>query len=108
MAKLSPVQQMRADHKTKAELADKVLALLEQPADEDREVFERRIRTMSNTKLMRLWNAYQTLSAKYGTREELINKIVLAQFPSDHAGYRTKVSGYTVPRLLDLARQVKV
>ncbi len=108
MARLSPVQQMRADHKTKAELADKVLALLTQPEDEDREAFEHRIRTMSNTKLMRLLKAYQTLSTKYGTRDELINKIVAAQFPSDHAGYRTKISGYTVPRLLDLARQAKV
>ena len=104
MAKLSPVQRVRADHKSKEELATKVLGLLQAPEGEEQESFERRIRTMSNTKLLRLWNAYQTMNSEYGSREALIEKIVKGRFPNGNEPYQTKISGYTVPRLLDLAR----
>jgi hypothetical protein len=109
MTKRTPLQIVREDHGSKAELAKKVLGLLERPEDgEEAADFERNIQTMSNRKLLRLWNAHQLLSDKFGSRSDLVKSIVAARFPNGNADYESKISTFTVPRLLDLARQHKL
>lgn len=107
MTKLSPLQRVKAEHGSKDELAAKVLALLDAREDEEQDEFEHRIRTMSNFKLLRLFEAHQRVSSEYGSREDLVNKIVSTRFPRGNDEYKVKISGYTVPKLLDLARQYK-
>lgn len=105
MSKKSPLQIVRDTHGSKEKLAEKVAGLL-QPADgEEQDAFQHRINTMSNTKLLRLWNAHQALSSKHGSREALVEKIVKARFPGGNADYAAKLGTYSVPRLLDLGRQ---
>ncbi len=109
MSQKSPLQIVREEHGSKAALAKKVLELLEAPEDEeDAEVFERNIQTMSNRKLLRLWNSHQLLADKFGSRDDLIGSLVAAKFPKGNADYEAKLSTFTVPRLLDLARQAKL
>lgn len=108
MTKKSPLQRVREEHGSKDELATKVLDILEVPEDEDPADFEHRIRTLSNRKLLRLWQAHQTLDEKYGSKEDLVEKVTRARFPGGNEDYARKISGFTVPKLLDLARRHKV
>lgn len=108
MTKKSPLQRVREEHGSKDELATKVLDILEVPEGEDPADFEHRIGTLSNRKLIRLWQAHQTLDEKYDSREDLVEKITRAMFPGGNEDYARKISGFTVPKLLDLARRYKV
>lgn len=106
MVKLSPLQRVRSEHGTKAKLAELVLEFLETPEDEERADFEQRIKTLSNAKLLRLYDAHQRVTNEYGSKEELVKKIVAAKFSGGNAPYEAKISTFTETRLLDLARQV--
>ena len=108
MAKKSPLHAVVAEHGSKAELAKKVIGVLTKGEDEEQEMFEHRVNTMSNKKLLRLWNAHQTLSSKYGSRDKLVSSLVTKRFPGGNADYQAKISTFSVPKLLDLARQLKV
>lgn len=109
MSKLSPLAIVEKEHGSKAELAKKVYDRLEKPEDsEEAELLEHRVTTMSNRKLLRLWNAYEVLDANFGTRQDLVDAVVKARFPGGNDDYQTKLEGFTVPKLLDAARQVKL
>lgn len=109
MSKKSPLQIVRDEHGSKAELAKKVLAVLDRPEDEDEaRNFEHRVSTMSNTKLLRLWHAHQLLDDKFGSKDSLVESIVAARFPGGNEDYSVKISGFTIPKLLDLAMQHKL
>ena len=106
MSKKSPKEIVVAEHGSKAELAEKVLAVLDRPEDgEEATDFDNNIRTMSNRKLLRLYSAHQLMTTKFGSKEDLVGQVVKARFPNGNGDYETKVSGFTVPKLLDLARQ---
>lgn len=107
MAKMSPLQRVREEHGSKADLAKKVLGILD-AGDEDQSDFEHRVNTMSNAKLLRLWEAHQTVQDKYGSKEALVEKITTARFSGGNDDYAAKLSGFTLPKLLDLARQHRV
>ncbi len=109
MSKKSPLQIVAEEHGSKAELAKKVLELLDTPEDEDDALsFENRINTMSNRKLLRLWSAHQLLNEKFGTRQELVDAIVKSRFTTGNEDYAAKLSTFTVPKLLDVARRQKL
>jgi len=106
--KLSPFLRVRSEHGTKAKLAQEVLSFLTAPEGEDQADFEQRIKTLSNAKLLRLFDAHQTLVEKHGSKGALVDAIVAAKFKGGNEDYKVKISGFTEPRLLDLARQVGV
>lgn len=106
MTRPSPLQRVRADFGTKAKLAQQVLEFLPTPEGEERARFEARIKRMPNSKLLRLFDAQKAMTRRFKTREALIERIVKAKFTNGNAPYQAKVSKMTVPRLLDLARQL--
>ena len=108
MQKPSPLQKVRQQHGSKDELATKVLDRLDAPEGEETDDFEHRIRTLSNAKLLRLWNAYETLESKHGSKDDLVDKITRARFPGGNEDYARKLSSFTVPKLLEMARQNNV
>lgn len=108
MAQQSPLQKVKAIHGSKAELAKKVLQFLECPENEEKDVFENRIRVMSNTKLLRLFAANEALVSTWGTRKPLVDAITKSQFPGGNADYAKKIETFSTARLLDLARGFKV
>ncbi len=108
MAKKSPLQRVRDEHGSKDELAGKVLDLLTAPEGEDPADFEHRVRTMSNRKLLRLWESHQRVQDQYGSKDALVEKITAARFPGGNDDYQHKISGFTLPKLLDLARRFRV
>lgn len=105
MAKLSPLQRVREEHGSKAELAGKVIGILDRPEGEPEEEFDHRVHTMSNRKLLRLWDAHERVDNEYGGKSALVEKIVTARFPGGNDDYEAKISGFTLPKLLDLGRQ---
>ena len=105
MSKLSPLQRVREEHGSKADLAKKVIGILDAGEEEDQADFEHRINTMSNAKLLRLWNAHNTVQDTYGSKAALVEKIAKARFSGGNADYQAKISGFGLPKLLDLARQ---
>ena len=109
MSKKSPQEIVNEEHGSKAQLAKKVFDELDKPEDDDeaREL-EYNIQTMSNRKLLRLWGAHQLLADKFGSRQELVEAITEARFPNGNEDYAAKLSTFTVPKLLDVARQHKL
>lgn len=111
MAKKSPLQRVREEHGSKAGLVEKVIDILEAPEDDEADEgddFQNRIATMSNRKLLRLWDAHQRVQDQYGSKGDLVEKITLARFPGGNDDYAQKISGFTMPKLLDLARRFEV
>jgi hypothetical protein len=109
MANKSPLARVKEEHGSKAELAKKVLGILERPEDEEEAAdFQHRVETMSNRKLLRLWDAQQLLDSKFGSKSELAQAITKAKFSGGNADYERKISGFTLPKLLDLARRHKL
>lgn len=109
MSKQSPLQIVKNEHGSKAELAAKVYDLLDEPEDDDEAAaLKANVETMSNRKLLRLWNAYAVLDAKFGSKDELIDAVVSARFPGGNDDYAAKLTTFTVPKLLDLGRQFKL
>ena len=108
MTKQSPLQRVRQEHGSKEELADKVLEILETPEDVDPLDHEHNIRTLSNRKLLRLWEAHQRVQDNYDSKDDLVEKITTARFPGGNDDYQAKISGFTLPKLLDLARRFDV
>lgn len=107
MAKMTPLQKVKADFGTKAALAEKLIPLLERPEGEDDASFAKRIRTASNKQLIRLWSAQQRLKAEFGTKAGLCDAIVTLKFGKANADYRNKLATYAVTRLLDLHDSLK-
>ena len=104
MAKLSPLQRVREEHGSKDELVDKILEVLEVPEGEDPLDFEERLSTTSNKKLLRIWDYHELVQDQFGSRQGLIDKITTARFPGGNSDFAEKLSDYTLPRLVGLAR----
>lgn len=56
---------------------------------------------VSNAKLLRLLDTFTTVESKWGTRAKLIDAVVEAAGKGKDAGFRTRIEGWPVPRLLD-------
>lgn len=106
MSSASPLEQVREEHDSKGRLAGKILDHLDAPEHEDPEEFDNRIHTMSNKKLLRLWDSIQRVEDEFGSKSDLVEAIVAEKFPKGNSDYQDKLAGFTYPRLLGLAREV--
>ena len=97
-----PKQRVDKLHHGKADLA-KALAPQLAIGDEDSGVVAERLKTASNTQLLRLQKVVETVKSKYGSREKLIDAIGTAQNKSKDKDYLAKLATFTLPHLLDLA-----
>lgn len=103
--KKSPLQRVRDEHSSKEALAKKVVNLLSPAEGESYDDFEYRISHISNTKLLRLWDAHQQLEKSYGSRDSLIGQISKAKFGNSNEDYEKKLTTFSTPKLLELAKQ---
>ena len=99
-----PRGRLVAAHGTKAELAKSLAGKLAH-GDEDAGTVEDRLRTASNSQLLRLSRALETVQQKYGSRDKLISAISAAQNKSKDKDYLAKLETLPLPHLLELARQ---
>lgn len=72
---------------------------------EDEGTVETKLKTASNTQLLRLQRVVQTVKDKFGSREKLIEAIVGKQ--TGDKSYTAKLASFSLPRLLDMAQQAQ-
>ena len=97
-----PKARVAEVHGGKAALAKAIAPLLAGP-DQDANALEVRLAKASNSQLLRLQRATQTLKDKYGDREKLIAAIGEATRKTKDKDYLAKLASYSLPHLLELA-----
>jgi hypothetical protein len=71
-------------------------------ADEDTGVIAGRLKTASNSQLLRLQSAVELMKSKYGNREKLVATIAGTQSKDTH--FTAKLDKLSLPNLLELAK----
>jgi len=98
-----PHARVTAAHTSKETLAKSLAEALAKP-DEDTGTIADRLRTASNSQLLRLQHVVETVKAKYGDRAKLIAKIGSVENKSKDKDYLAKLDSFSLPQLLDLAQ----
>jgi hypothetical protein len=70
---------------------------------EDADTVAGRLKTASNTQLLRLQRLVETVQKKWGSRDKLIQAITDAGKAGKDKDFVAKLSSYSLPRLVDLA-----
>ncbi|MDX2090055.1 MAG: hypothetical protein SFX73_19515 [Kofleriaceae bacterium] len=96
-----PKARVVAKHGDKAALA-KALAPSLVRGEEKADEVEARLKTASNSQLLRLQKAVTTLTSKWGSRDKLIAAIGAAQKKSKDRDFIAKLETYSLPQLIDL------
>lgn len=97
-----PKAKLAAAHGSKEALAKTLAPSLARP-DEDTDAIARRLKTASNTQLLRLHRVVETVKQKWGSREKLIQAITDAAKKGKDKDYVAKLDTFSLPRLVDLA-----
>jgi hypothetical protein len=97
-----PKARVAQVHGSKDQLAKSLAASIARE-DEDQGVIADRLRTASNTQLLRLQSVVATVQKKYGSRAKLIEAIGTAEHKSKDKDYLAKLDSFSLPQLLDLA-----
>jgi hypothetical protein len=105
MAKLSPKVTVEQKFGGRKKLIDDLLPLLEVTDTADT---RKRLQGTSNQKLIRLHEVATEVRKRFHSKKALVEQIAQKKFApgKPDSAYVTKISGYTVKRLLDLYRQV--
>lgn len=98
-----PKARVVKGHESKEALA-KSLAESIARADEDHGVIADRLKTASNSQLLRLHSAVKTMKDKYGSRDKLIAAIGAATNKGKDKDYLAALDKLSLPNLLDLAK----
>ncbi len=96
-----PKGRVTKEHGGKEALA-KSLAKSLARSDEDSGLIADRLKTASNSQLLRLQTAVETMKTKYGSRDKLVAAVAGAQ--GKDKDYAAKLDKLSLPNLLDLAR----
>lgn len=100
--KTSPIQQVKGQFGDKAKLVSAVQALATEALWLDRVNEEKGLAKVSNAKLLRLHAALSRAKTEFGSRDKLIGALLTLGKRSADEGYKSRLSGFPVPRLLDL------
>lgn len=100
--KTSPIQQVKTSFGEKAKLVSAVQALATESLWLDRVNPDKGLAKVSNTKLLRLHAALTRAKDQFGSRDALIGAVLTLGKRSKDDGYKARLAGYPVPRLLDL------
>ena len=91
-------------HESKEALA-KSLAKSLAREDEDTGSIADRLKTASNSQLLRLHDAVETMKSKYGSRDKLVAAVAGTQ--SKDKDYTAKLEKLSLPNLLELAKSAE-
>ena len=97
-----PAGRVAQVHGGKEALA-KALAPILAREDEDSDVIATRLKTASNSQLLRLKRIADAVKQKWGSREALITALGNVEKKSKDKDYLTKLSTFSLPKLFDLA-----
>jgi len=102
---LALVQERFGD---KAKLVAAIQALATKDLWLDRVNAEKGLGRVSNEKLLRLHAALEEAKKNFGSRDKLIAAICELEKRTKDDGYKTRLAGYPLPRLLDLHGAAKL
>jgi hypothetical protein len=97
-----PAGRVKEGHGGKEALAKALAATLAFGGEDAGSVADR-LKTASNTQLLRLQRVVETVKQKWGSREKLIESITSGAKAGKDKDYVAKLSTYSLPRLVDLA-----
>ncbi|MBQ9395399.1 MAG: hypothetical protein IJU23_07775 [Proteobacteria bacterium] len=105
--KLSPLAEVKEKFGSRAELIKLVSGKIERPEGMSDEAFEKKVRTISNRKLLKLNAAHEEMMKSFGSKEALVDAIVaLVCKGKVDAPYRAKLLTRRVAQLLDLHKSL--
>ncbi len=105
MAKMTPMQEVKERFGSKEELAKLLYGKMARPfEDESDDDFQRRIRTASNTKLLRLYTAHEKVEKDFSDKAGLVDAIMKLRYAdaTPSLQYKQKIEGFRITRLLDM------
>jgi hypothetical protein len=104
----SPLAAVKERFGTKEKLVAAVEALATKEMWLDRVNEDKGLAKVSNAKLIRLHDSLTDAKKRFGSRDKLIGAICEISKRSKDAGYKTHLSSYPLPRLLDLHDAAKL
>lgn len=100
--KTTPFQQVKTNFGEKAKLISAVQSLATEALWLDRVNPDKGLAKVSNTKLLRLHATLTRAKEQFGSREALVTAVLGLVKRDKDEGYKARLLGYSVPRLLDL------
>lgn len=98
----TPIADVKERFGTKEKLIAAVEALATKELWLDRVNADKGLAKVSNAKLLRLHDALTDAKKRFGTRDKLIGAICEFEKRAKDEGYKTRLSSYPLPRLVDL------
>lgn len=99
--KKSPVSAVKEQFQSKEKLVEAVQKLATSDLWLDRVNSKKGLARVSNQKLLRLQAQLTDAQSRFGSRAKLIDAILELEKRVKDAGYKTRLEGYSLPRLLD-------
>ena len=105
MAAKSPKQIVNDTFGSRVDLVQAIVGLLDDSTDDTRAS----LMGTTNKKLLRIHEVADTVKRGFGGKSGLIDAMATLQFSAGtpNKGWREKMEGFTVKRLLDMHRQLK-
>jgi hypothetical protein len=100
--KKTPLSAAKERFSSKDKLVEAVQKLATNDLWLDRVNGSKGLARVSNAKLLRLHDVLTKVSKDFGSRGKLIDAILVVEKRTKDAGYKTRLEGYPLPRLVDL------
>jgi hypothetical protein len=98
----TPFGRVKGQFESKAKLVSAVQALATPALWLDRVSADKGLAKVSNGKLLRLHAALSRAKEQFGSRDKLIGAVLTLGKRTGDEGYKSRLAGYPLPRLLDL------
>ena len=98
----SPAGLVKGQFENKGKLVSAVQALATSALWLDRVSADKGLAKISNAKLLRLHTALSRAKEQFGSRDKLIGAVLSLGKRTGDEGYKSRLAGYPLPRLLDL------
>ena len=102
--KKTPVKAVKEQFTTKEQLVAAVQKLATSDLWLARVNEQKGLARVSNAKLLRLHAILSAVKKDFGSRAKLIDAILTLEKRAKDAGYKTRLEGYPLPRLVDIHR----
>lgn len=105
--KKTPLAQVKERFKSKDQLVAAVEKLKTDELWVDELNADKGLKRVSNAKLIRLHDCLSEAKKQFGTRAKLVSVILDLEKRTKDEGYKSRLTAYPVPRLLDLHASAK-
>ena len=101
----TPLQIVNEEHGGKDKLVEKIMSIIER-GEEETDALKSRLRSASNTKLLKIQRNAQAIKDKYGSKDKVVQAAVALMGRAKDNDYIKKLGTYAPGRILDLANSL--